>query len=53
VLADTLDQIASTTITEVGELYKDFLAVREDLTSMYRKNDFYLQDIQPYASKLM
>jgi hypothetical protein len=29
------------------------LDVGEELKSMYKKNDFYLQDIQPYVSKLM
>lgn len=53
VLADMFDQIISTSVIEAGEIYEDFLDVGEELKSMYRKNDFYLQDIQPYVSKFM
>jgi hypothetical protein len=53
VLVNMFDQIVSTSVTEGSEIYKDFLDVGEELKSMYRKNDFYLQDIQPYVSKLM
>lgn len=53
VLVDMFDQIVSTSMAEAGEIYKDFFDMGEELKSMYRRNDFYLQDIQPYVSKLM
>ncbi|PNF19502.1 hypothetical protein B7P43_G02340 [Cryptotermes secundus] len=52
VLVDMFDQIVSTSMIEAGEIYMDFLDMGEELKRMYRRNDFYLQDIQPYVSKL-
>jgi hypothetical protein len=53
VFADMVDHIISTSMTEIGEIYMDFLGMGEELKNMYRRNEFYLQDMQPYINKLM
>lgn len=53
VLVDVVDHIVSSSMIEIGEIYKDFLDIGEEIRDMYRRNDFYLQDLQPYISKLM
>jgi hypothetical protein len=40
-------------MTEIGEIYKDFLDMGEEMQNMYRRNEFYLQDMQPYVNKLV
>jgi dimeric dUTPase (all-alpha-NTP-PPase superfamily) len=53
VLVDIVDHIVSASMTEVSEIYKDFLDMGEEMKNMYRRNDFYLQDILPYVSKFV
>jgi hypothetical protein len=48
-----LDHTVSASVTEVSEIYKDFLDMVEEMRNMYRRNDFYLRDILPYASKFV
>ena len=52
-LVNHFDQVVSTSISEVDAVYKNFMQMGNDMIIMYRNNDFYLQDIQPYANKIM
>ncbi|PSN46112.1 hypothetical protein C0J52_17248 [Blattella germanica] len=52
-LTATVDQVVSTTAAEVNNVYEDFVQIGDDVTAMYRRNDFYLRDLQPYANKLI
>lgn len=53
VLVDMVDHTVSASLTEVSEIYKDFLDMVEEMRNMYRRNDFYLQDILPHVSKFV
>jgi hypothetical protein len=53
VFVNVVDHIVSTYMTEVGDIYNDFLDMGEEMKNMYRRNEFYLQDMQPYVNKLM
>lgn len=50
-LTDAIENIGSTSMTEIGAIYKDVLNVGEEMTAMYWRNDFYLRDMQPYFNK--
>lgn len=52
-LVDMVDHTVSASVTEVSEIYKDFLDMVEEMRNMYRRNDFYLQDILPHVSKFV
>jgi dimeric dUTPase (all-alpha-NTP-PPase superfamily) len=52
-LVDMVDHTVSASVTEVSEVYKDFLDMVEEMRNMYRRNDFYLQDILPHVSKFV
>jgi hypothetical protein len=51
VLVDVVDHIVSASMTEVSEIYKDFLDMGEEMKNMYWRNDFYLQDVLLHGSK--
>ena len=53
VLVDMVHHTVSASVTEVGEIYEDFLDMVEEMRNMYRRNDFYLQDILPHVSKFV
>ena len=53
VLVDMVDRTVSAFVTELSEIYKDFLDTVEEVRNMYRRNDFYLQDILPYVSNFV
>lgn len=53
VFEDLLDHIVSPSMTEIREIYMDFLDMGEEMKNMYRRNEFYLQDIQLCVNKLM
>lgn len=52
-LVNMVDHTVSASVTEVSEIYKDFLDMVEEMRNMYRRNDFYLRDILPHVSKFM
>jgi hypothetical protein len=52
-LVDMVDHTVSASVTEVSEIYKDFLDMVEEMRNMYRRNDFYLLDILPHVSKFV